>query len=266
MEFPRFTFLVNMKQICFILLLIIAGCAEPQKDKAVAGLTNTITAIDPTKIEEIAPPKGFKRMPGAAHSFELWLRQLGLKKDKTVYLYNGEKKRNQSAQFAVVDISRSKTDLQQCADVVMRLRAEYLFAERKYDSIRFMDYNHKWYNWTGKDNRKNFDSYLQQVFGWCGSASLEKQLQRVNHIADIKAGDVFISGGFPGHAIIVADMAVNNKGEKVFMLVQGYQPAQDVHMLVNPNDLQLSPWYSIPGGDDIITPEWTFSRGQLFAW
>jgi hypothetical protein len=255
-----------MKWICFILLLSFTRCSEPQKDKLPADITNTITASEPTKIEEIAPPEGFKRIPGAAHSFEVWLRQLGLKKDKTVYLYNGQKKRNQSAQFAVVDISRSKTDLQQCADVVMRLRAEYLFAERKFDLIRFMDYNHKWYNWTGKDNRQNFDSYLQQVFGWCGSASLEKQLQPVKNFAAIKTGDVLISGGFPGHAMLVADMAMNKSGEKVFLLVQGYQPAQDVHVVLNPNDLQLSPWYSISGGDDIITPEWTFRRGQLFAW
>jgi hypothetical protein len=255
-----------MKRIFIILLLSIAACAEPRKDKAPVVLINTTIGNEPTKIEEIAPPEGFKRMPGAAHSFESWLRQLGLKKDKTVYLYNGQKKRNQSAQFAVVDISRSKTDLQQCADVVMRLRAEYLFAERKFDSIRFMDYDHKWYNWTGKDNRQNFDLYLQQVFGWCGSASLEKQLQPVKDLAVMKTGDVFISGGFPGHAMIVADMAMNKNGEKVFLLVQGYQPAQDIHVVVNPNDLQLSPWYSISGGDDIITPEWTFNRGQLFAW
>jgi hypothetical protein len=219
-----------------------------------------------SKIGEIPVPAGFKRVPDAPYSFERFLRGLGLKKDKTVYLYNGEKKRNQLAQFAVVDISRSKTDLQQCADVVMRLRAEYLFSEKKFDSIRFMDYNKKWYNWNGKDNRVRFDAYLNQVFGWCGSASLEKQLRKAKSFSAIKTGDMLISGGFPGHAMIVADMAMNQKGEKIFLLLQGYQPAQDAHVLVNPNDLNLSPWYRIPEGDDIYTPEWSFKKDQLYVW
>ena len=52
-------------------------------------------------------------------------------KNKTVYLFDGSIKKHQSAQFAVVDISVVKKVLQQCADPVMRLRAEYLFAQKK---------------------------------------------------------------------------------------------------------------------------------------
>lgn len=249
-----------------ILLLVLTGCSEPGKNKFTSEVPAIVIPASYTKIGEIAPPAGFTRIISLAGSFEEWLRKLPLKKDKTVYLYNGEKKFNQSAQFAVVDISRSKTDLQQCADVVMRLRAEYLFAEKKYDSIRFMDYNKKWYTWKGKDNRPVFDSYLQQVFGWCGSASLEKQLNPAPDFNSIKTGDVFIKGGFPGHAMIVADMAVNDNGKKVFLLVQGYQPAQDVYVVVNPSDDLLSPWYEITEVNEVITPEWTFYKNQLYRW
>ncbi len=250
----------------FILFLIPAGCVNTVNDSPAVDIPVTKTSVYHTKIEEITLPGGFTRTDAGAHSFEAWLRKLPLKKDKTVYLYNGEKKPNQSAQFAVVDISCSKTDLQQCADVVMRLRAEYLFEEGKFDSIRFMDYNSKWYNWKGKNDRQRFDIYLQQVFGYCGSASLEKQLHPVKNISDIKIGNVFIKGGFPGHAMIIADMAVNANGKKIFLLVQGYQPAQDVHVVVNPNDIELSPWYSISAMNEIITPEWTFYKDQLRSW
>lgn len=82
----------------------------------------------------------------------------------------------------------------------MRLRAEYLFSEKNYDSIRFMDYSGKWYNWTGNNQREKFENYLQQVFGWCGSASLEKQLSPVKNFKEIIVGDVLVSGGFPGLA------------------------------------------------------------------
>ena len=217
-------------------------------------------------VGDIEPLQGFNRILAAKNSFADWLRNLKFKKDKTVYLFNGEKKQNQSAQFAVIDISTGKTDLQQCADVVMRLRAEYLFAIKKFDSIRFMDYDGKWYNWNGANDRKKFESYLQTVFGCCGSASLEKQLKPKNNFYDIQIGDVLVKGGFPGHAMIVADMAANNQGEKIFMLIQGYQPAQDIHLVINPADLGISPWYRIPAGTVISTPEWTFYKKQLHCW
>ena len=251
----------------YLLSFLFTGCIEQES------IDNTfvtpVTEIPPSsfkQLNDIPPPNGFTRINASPNSFISWLRKLPLKKDKTVYLYNGKVKPNQSAQFAVVDISTGKTDLQQCADVVMRLRAEYLFAQKKYDSIRFMDYNRKWYNWKGTSNRSQFDTYLQQVFGWCGSASLEKQLKPVSNFSHIQPGDVLIKGGFPGHAMIVADMAVNNKGQKAYMLIQGYQPAQDVHIVVNPLDQKISPWYLVEDGNIIITPEWDFFKDQLYRW
>ena len=76
-------------------------------------------------------------------------------------------------------------------------------------------------------------------------------------------GYVFIKGGYPGHAVIVMDVAENETGEKVFLLAQSYMPAQDMHILKNPNNPALSPWYSIDETQDLRTPEWTFSWDQL---
>lgn len=255
--------------LIFPLLFILAGCQEaPSKIKATSDNNLVQSDFSPSikSISDIKPPKGYKRIMTEPASFANWLRNVPLKKDKAVYLYNGKLKPDQSAQFAVVDISVGKKDLQQCADVVMRLRAEYLFAQRKYADIAFMDYSNKWYKWSGRDNRLAFDSYLQTVFGWCGSASLEKQLKQVINFNDIKAGDVFVQGGFPGHAMIVVDVAVNEKGKKIFMLVQGYQPAQDIHVVVNPLNDTLSPWYEITEGEEIITPEWRFTKANLKNW
>ena len=129
-----------------------------------------------------------------------------------------------------------------------------------------MDYNRKSYRWIGVNNSIQFDTYLQHALGWCGSASLDKQLSQVTTFSDLKTGDVFIKGDFPGHAMIVTDMAINPKGEKVFMLIQGYQPAQDIHIVINPMDQEFSPWYQLTSENEIYTPEWTFQTSQLHKW
>jgi len=191
------------------LFLIVVGCS-PADEKPLSGkrvrIVKPVILSDVRSMEEIPAPEGYKKVFHRSGSFGEWLRKVRLKEDKTVYLYNGRMKPNQSAQFAVLDISTGKKDLQQCADAVMRLRSEYFFQQRNYDEIAFMDYNGKWYKWQGGSNRKKFDSYMENVFGWCGSASLEKQLKSVSNMENMQTGDVFIKGGFPVHSVMVADM------------------------------------------------------------
>jgi len=80
----------------------------------------------------IAPPKGFERIPASTNTFTAWLRGLPLKQAGTpVYLHSARKKHDQSAHYRVIDIDTGKRDLQQCADAVIRLRAEYLFSQKK---------------------------------------------------------------------------------------------------------------------------------------
>ncbi len=257
--------------IFYMSLLIAAGCGEVNYKPKVPVEKEASEAPAPqpdnyATIGAIKTPEGFARAVAARGSFGEWIREMPLKKDKTVYLYNGTLKWNQLAQFAVIDISVGDKDLQQCADAVMRLRAEYLYASKKTGEIAFMDYNGKWYRWQIGPNREAFDNYLQTVFGWCGSASLEKQLKPVTDFNQIDAGDVLVQGGFPGHAMMVVDIAFDKKGNKIYMLAQGYQPAQDMHVVVNPADAALSPWYAI-GNDTIInTPEWTFKKSNLKTW
>lgn len=249
-----------------VLIVTVACGGNTPAEKEAPGDTPVPAGKKEKTIGAIALPAGYSRMPAAAGTFAAWLRQVPLKEDKTVYLYNGMPKANQSAQYAVIDIPVGKKDLQQCADAAMRLRAEYLFIEKKYGEIAFMDFNGKWYTWKGGNNRTAFEIYLQTVFGWCGSASLEKQLKPVSDFNDIQTGDVLITGGFPGHAMTVVDMAVNTKGEKIFLLAQGYQPAQDIHVLLNHEENTISPWYRIPIENILYTPEWFFYKKNLRRW
>lgn len=217
-------------------------------------------------VKNIPLPPGFERLPAADASFAAWLRDRPLKRNNTVYLYNGMPKRNQDAQFAVLDIPVGTQDLQQCADAVMRLRAEYLYHRERWNEIVFTDNNRKAYRYQNGKDRTAFESYLRKVFGWCGSASLEKQLKPVGSLLQITPGDVLIRGGHPGHAVIVMDAAVNARGERIYLLAQSYMPAQDIHILKNPANGRLSPWYKAIDNQSITTPEWVFEAHQLRRW
>ncbi|MFN8395834.1 MAG: DUF4846 domain-containing protein [Bacteroidia bacterium] len=235
----------------------------------------------------IALPEGYQRMALPKGSFGEWLRGLPLKPGKPkVMLYNGQEKTNQEAQFAVMDIDVGKRDLQQCADAVMRLRGEYLFSTDQFDAIHFNFTNgepctwNKWREgyrpsfagnkttWTKKaqpsDSHESFRAYMDMVFMYAGTASLEKELPRIGTLKELQIGDVLIQGGFPGHAVLVVDVAENSDtGKKMYMLAQSYMPAQDIHILQNPNDPKLSPWYDASAVGPVETPEWTFLQQDL---
>lgn len=221
----------------------------------------------------------------AAGSFAEWLRALPLLPGRPdVRLFDGRLKGNQAAHHAVVDIDTGSRDLQQCADAVMRLRAEYLFSRGAFDDVRFevtAGPPASLAGWFAGDRavvRRNavawvrsaepdrsyasFRRWLDTVFSYAGSASLARQLRPVADGRALRTGDVFIRGGFPGHAVIVVDTARHPDGRRVFLLAQSYMPAQQVHVLRNPSRPE-SPWYDVDFGPELRTPEWTFTAGEL---
>lgn len=237
-----------------------------------------------TVSERFVAPSGYHRVEAKAGSFTEFLRQLPLKPaGSQVTYFDGTKKDNPGVYAAVINLPIGKRDLHQCADAVMRLRADYLFANGRYDEIHFnftngfrADYS-RWrkgeriivkgnkVSWqktaSPSDSRETYWKYLEMVFTYAGTASLSKELRPIR-VADIAPGDVFIKGGFPGHAVIVLDMAVNNSGRKQFLLAQSYMPAQELQVLYNPK-AEKSAWYPADFGETLVTPEWTFKASEL---
>jgi len=238
-------------------------------------------------VNRIPAPSGYERVESASGSFAYWLRHLPLKKGSPpVRLYDGRLKSNQSAHFAVIDIDVSTRDLQQCADAVIRLRAEYLYSKGDYGAIHFnftsghrADFARwiegyrpvvkgnsvRWIRSARRDaSYRSFRKYLDKVFEFAGTFSLARELAPVSDVGDMRIGDVFIQGGFPGHAAIVVDMVVHKEsGKRLFVLAQSYMPAQDIYIPRNPLEPALDPWYRLDFGDELKTPEWTFKRGDL---
>ena len=255
---------------------------EPQEQ----GSTGFINPEGTILKDRILVPNGYKREDVAENSFAYYLQTLPMKpQDAKVHLYNGELKYNQHVHAAIIDLDVGKRDLQQCADAVMRLRGEYLFAQKQYDQISFnftngfkVEYK-EWMKgkrmvvkgnktyWSQQaqpsNSYKSFRKYLTLIYSYAGTLSLAKELKKVP-IESIEIGDVFIQGGSPGHAVTVLDVAKHeSSGEKIFLLAQSYMPAQDIHVLVNPDNSTMSPWYSIPDGNVVATPEWTFYTSDL---
>ncbi len=228
--------------------------------------------IDPTqgnpypKIGSIPLPSGYHRLPVEPGSFGAWLRKFPLKGSRTVFLYNGTLKRNQAAAFAVLDISTGSKDLQQCADAVMRLRAEYLKEAGLWQAIAFYDNNGKAYTPPRAANRTAFDQYLERVFSYCGTLSLEKQLHKAPAGSQPEPGDVYIHGGSPGHAALVVDVAENDRGDRILLLMNSYMPAQDMHIVVNPTEKGINPWFSMTNKDYLQLPEWVFRVAERRCW
>lgn len=222
--------------------------------------------------DALPPPAGFRRTSVPGGSFAAWLRGLPLKgAGAEVKLYDGRSKcfgSSASGLFAckdyhvaVIDIDTGKRDLQQCADAVMRLRAEYLLASGRRRDIAFNYTNGKRVRFGGGSYR-DFRRYMDRIFAYAGSYSLEREMRRVP-LAQMRAGDVFIQGGFPGHAILVVDVAENEStGEKQFLLAQSYMPAQDIHVLSNPKTPGKG-WYPADFGGELVTPEWIFKASDL---
>ena len=83
-------------------------------------------------------PTGAVRVDLPVDSFGAWLRYLPLKAaGEPVFFYDGRLKPNQSVHEAVVDIDVGNRNLQQCADSIIRLRAEYLYSRKALNQIAF---------------------------------------------------------------------------------------------------------------------------------
>lgn len=265
------------------ILLIVYSCGSQSSGQVNSSLINSDGL---TIRERFGAPDGFVRPDADSTTFGFYLRSLPLKPGgEKVKLFDGREKSPDNVYCAVVDLPIGFKNLHQCADAVIRLRAEYLWQQKKFSDIHFnftsgfrADYS-KWMSgkrisvdgnncsWIARSAASNTHddlwNYLEIVFMYAGTLSLNKELNTVNW-DDMRPGDVLIQGGSPGHAVIVVDMIVNEAtGEKRFLLAQSYMPAQEIQILINPSNSEISPWYSLDCSNDIHTPEWDFKKADL---
>ncbi len=232
-------------------------------------------------------PEGFAMTEYDLSSFSSYLQNLQLLPEGTpIKYYDGSTRELDDQHIAVINNPIGNQNLHQCADAIMRLRAEYLWSQRKYNEIKFNFVNgfeaqysrwikgerivvngNKCYWKTGSEPSNTFNDlqqFLKMVYIYSGTLSLEKELIPVA-IENIEVGDVFIVGGSPGHAVIVVNKAVSVTHPKdvIICLAQSYMPAQETHLLGS-NDFKEKAWFRIDlTQNEFKTPDWLFSAQHL---
>ena len=112
-----------MKKIILLLLSVFLTACTPSSTTN----KNFINTKGTTLETRIPTPKGYTREQS---DFAHFLQTYPLKN-------NGKKKWDQSAQIAVFKLPIENENLQQCADSVMRVYAEYYWHTKQYDKIQF---------------------------------------------------------------------------------------------------------------------------------
>lgn len=223
----------------------------------------------------VAAPDGFARASEPAGSFGAWLRRLPLRAaGEPVRSFDGRVllEGSDPRLTAVATLDVPPRDLQQCADSVIRLHGEWLWASGRSSDARYpftsgdvatfaafaagsrpvIDGKHVRFAPSARPDGSHgaFDRFLELVMQYAGTISLAAYSQKVAR-AELRAGDFFVLPGGPGHAVLVLDVAERG-GARMALLGQGYMPAQDFHVLRAGG----SAWFSLEG-DGVATPFWS---------
>lgn len=219
--------------------------------------------------EAFPPPEGAQRQEGGA--FGAWLLARPLHPaDRPVRTHDGREVRHRAR---VVDFPLVRGDLQQCADTVIRLRAEWLRENDRVDDIVFHATSGDpmaWTRWLAGERPREvkgrlvwergqsggWEQYLQKVFMWAGTRSLGYDTVPADRP---RPGDILVDPGSPGHAVILLDVAT--RGDQTFVLVgEGFMPAQDFHVELGPE----RGWWA--WDDGVTLPHWTLPASGLRRW
>ena len=239
--------------------------------------------------QRVAAPRGYHRVPLAAGSFGAWLRDLPLEPPGAPVLsHRGAVilPPDHPNLTAVVASDVGAHDLQQCADSVIRLHAEWRWSQGRRDqsyraaSGAGMPFA-RWargervtvsgpagskLTWAPAtrpdDSHQAFRAYLATVFGWANTGSLARDTAPIA-LADLRPGDFVVQPGGPGHAVLILDLATDPEGHRAVLLGQGFMPAQSFQVLhpgrrdpgSMPGGVENGAWFRIDDAG-LDTPFW----------
>ncbi|MGD9496822.1 MAG: DUF4846 domain-containing protein [Armatimonadota bacterium] len=228
------------------------------------------------------PPEGFERVPVAEGSWGEWLRHLPLLPAGTpVRSLDGSVVMRDNAPELAAVVDMDVREDQECAGVILRLRAEYLRHVGRGDDITFHLTDGgltSWGVWRSgmrlrvegdrlifhrvappDDSRERFDGFLANLFAWCGTKSLAWDGRPVGS-QEPAVGDFFVSGGSAGHALLIVDLARSGSGELRGLILQGFTPPQSPHILAGG---EPGAWFKLSAGRPVEVPWGRFDWDEL---
>jgi hypothetical protein len=288
-----------MKKKVIILVLIVIAIVVVSQIKEARPTVTAVKAVfsRPSLIDKkgdsiasrVKVPEGFTRAVYAEGSFQHFIQNYPLKKfGAKVINYDGNEYFYQAGHFGILELSVPKNGLQQCADALIRLRAEYLWKQNRKEEIGFEFTSGHYCSWkyyaegyrpkvkgskvsfhkkASKDHSKtNFYKYLNLIYTYSGTLSLYNELTKITVSKDLQVGDMLVYPGTPGHIVMIVDKAIDGRGNQRFILAQGNTPAQSVHLLKNPNDSQFNPWYDLQMNAYIEVPGYYFNNSKFIRF
>ena len=240
-------------------------------------------------VTRVKVPKGYTRVHYPKGTFQEFIQNYSLKPfgakvinyDSSTYFY-------QDGHVGVLELSVPKNGLQQCADALIRLRSEYLWKINKQAKIGFEFTSGHYCSWkkyaagfrpkikgnkvsfhkTSSKNysKENFYNYLNLIYMYAGTLSLYNELPKITSKNELQIGDMLVHPGTPGHIIMLVDEVKDSLGEKRFILAQGNTPAQSVHILKNPNNSKINPWYKLALNSRIEVPDYYFENARFIRF
>jgi len=261
------------------LALALLAAAPAPPDAAQRSRYGWLDAKQPvrTLVDSFATPPGFTRVNEDPKSFGAFLRTLPLLPGGApVLAFDGSivHPGSDPRVAAVAELDIGNRDLQQCADSIIRLNAEWHWANAKREGLSYTLTSGapaKWDDWrkgmrpkvagqkvtwsevaAADGSHASFRKYLDFVFTYAGTRSLSAYSKTVDRAA-LQPGDFFVLPAKElGHAVLVLDLAEDGKGHRVALVGQGFMPAQSFHVLASAPG---QAWFALDG-DQVATPFW----------
>ncbi|PKG50648.1 DUF4846 domain-containing protein [Olleya sp. 1-3] len=271
------------------LILLVYKLSPQPINQLVSTISKSISTVNKDSLtiaSRVNAPKGFRRATYAKGSFQDYIRHYKLKPfGSKIINYDASEYYWQKGHIGILEVPVPKNGLQQCADALIRIRSEYLWDNNRKDEIGFNFTSGHYCSWskyakgfrpkingnkvtfhktaTSDYSKSNFYKYLNLIYTYSGTLSLYQELKTITNVEALQIGDMLILGGSPGHIVMLADQVTNNKGENLFLLIQGNTPAQSVHLVKNLEDNALSPWYDLKLNAVIPVSNFTFYNSKF---
>lgn len=237
------------------------------------GTTEAVTTQEATTQERL-------NNSGVTYTIEEFMRSLPVRPtDAKVKLYTKEEREKQDSHIAIFNLPVDSRNLQQRGSSMMRLYAEYYWTNHDYDNMKYhlldnfpmeyerwtkgdrLNYQNKAFSWyssakTG-DSYETLLEYLEYYFSYTGMSTLLAESHEAD-VSNISVGDFFVDEKKENAAMVV-DVAVDEDGDRCFLLASGGTPAQEIEILKNP--AHEDPWYYVSELKDTFqTPDFELTK------